>query len=62
MEGLNELVGSIWIGRGGGSAAMVMPLWDVRRGNESLETIDTIDRQIDVFDMLFLMFALFRIR
>ena len=35
-EGLNYQVGSLWIGRGGGSSAVR----DVPRGNESSKMID----------------------
>ena len=56
MEGQDERVadrgggielarGSVWTGRGGGSSAMVIPLWDIPGGYKVLrvETIDRID-------------------
>ena len=39
-DGLNKQGGSVWIGRGGGSSAMAIPLEDIQGGNEVTQTID----------------------
>ena len=39
-EGLNKQGGSVWIGRGGGSSAVAIPLGDVPRGNKASQTIE----------------------
>ena len=39
-EGLTKQGWSLWIGRGGGFSAVVIPLRDVSGGNEASETID----------------------
>ena len=39
-EGLNKQGESVWIGRGGGSTAIAIPLGDISGGNEASETKD----------------------
>ena len=34
-DGLNKQEGSVWIGRGGGSSALAIPLEDVQGGNKA---------------------------
>ena len=39
-KGLNYQERSVWIGGGGGSSAMGIPLRNLTRGNEASETIE----------------------
>ena len=39
----NEQRGRVWIGKGGGSCAIAIPLGDIPRGNEVSETTDRRD-------------------
>ena len=43
-DGLNQQGGSVWLGGGGGSSALAIPLEGRQGGNKAAQTID---RQVD---------------